>query len=190
MKLFLTDQQARFRQHLEQLAKVPVAPYRSAGLVEKRSSIHLPVTPDLLQRAADVLFSYRIFPSRILRCYGEWTASGRPMQPGDTIVQQAYIPPFGSFSQKLIFGVRIDSIIREESRLGFSYETLEGHAERGRSIFTVEAQNGRARFVIHTFSEPGNFLTKLLGPLVTVPYQAWCTKAALQYVHEQLSGCP
>ena len=35
------------------------------------------------------------------------------MKIGDTIAQQANIPPFKNFSQKIIFGVRINEIINE-----------------------------------------------------------------------------
>jgi len=83
------------------------------------------------------------------------------MQIGDTILQQALIPPTRRFSQKIIFGVRINKNIDETDRKGFSYETIEGHVEKGESAFTVEQTAQGLIFKIQTFSEPGNLLTKL-----------------------------
>ena len=108
------------------------------------------------------------------------------MKIGDTIAQQVYIPPTKVFSQKIIFGVRINQIIDQTNRKGFSYETLEGHVEKGISTFTLEQVNNIITFNIQTFSTPGNILTKLLGPVFSVPYQTFCTKNALENVKRQL----
>jgi uncharacterized protein (UPF0548 family) len=108
------------------------------------------------------------------------------MKAGDTIVQQVYLPPIQSFSQKIIFGVRISEIIDSDDRKGFSYETLEGHVEKGISIFTIEKLNDKPIFKIQTFSKPGNLLTRLMGPIFSIPYQKYCTKAALKNVKRQI----
>ena len=108
------------------------------------------------------------------------------MKIGDTILQQVFIPPTKTFSQKIVFGVRINSIIDEAERTGFSYETIEGHVEKGESTFTIEKGDGGLIFKIETFSEPGNLLTKLVGPIFTVPYQTYCTRTALENVKRQI----
>ena len=72
------------------------------------------------------------------------------MKIGDTILQQAFIPPTQSFSQKIIFGVRINNIIEETNRKGFSYETIEGHVEKGESTFTIEKGDKGLIFNIKT----------------------------------------
>ena len=110
------------------------------------------------------------------------------MKAGDTIVQQVFIPPTKIVSQKLIFGVRIKEIIDEKSRKGFSYETLEGHVEKGISTFTVEEEQGRIVFKIKTFSGAGNLLSKLMGPFFSVPYQAFCTNKALENCKKQMEN--
>jgi uncharacterized protein (UPF0548 family) len=111
------------------------------------------------------------------------------MQIGDTIVQQAFIPPFQHVSQKIIFGVRINDIINEPTRIGFSYETLNGHVEKGVSIFTIEQSADRKTiFKVHTFSQPGSLLTKLVGPIFSVPYQTFCTRQGLSNVKRQLES--
>lgn len=110
------------------------------------------------------------------------------MQVADTIAQQVYIPPIKIFSQKIIFGVRICEIINQTNKKGFSYETLDGHVEKGISTFTVEQLNEKVIFKIQTFSSPGNFFTKLVGPVFSVPYQTFCTKTALKNVKRQIEN--
>jgi uncharacterized protein (UPF0548 family) len=109
------------------------------------------------------------------------------MRIGDTILQQVFIPPLRHFSQKIIFSVRITSIIDEPQRKGFGYSTLQGHVEKGESTFTVEQGDGGLTFTIRTYSEPGNFLAKLLGPFFSVPYQAYCTRQALENVKQKMN---
>jgi uncharacterized protein (UPF0548 family) len=134
----------------------------------------------------DFLFDYKVFPSNILSFYPQWINEGRRRKINDTIVQQVFIPPINNFSQKIIFGVRINEIINDPNKKGFSYETLEGHVEKGVSTFTLEQVQDRIIFNIQTFSKPGNLLTQMLGPIFSLPYQAFCTKAALKNVKRQL----
>lgn len=118
----------------------------------------------------------------------EWNKENRKMKIGDTIAQQANIPPFKIFSQKIIFGVRINEIINEDSRNGFSYETLEGHVEKGISTFTIEENMETIIFKIHTYSKPGNILSQLVHPIFSIPYQTFCTKRALNNVSERIKN--
>ncbi|HYI77464.1 MAG TPA: DUF1990 family protein, partial [Chryseolinea sp.] len=80
----------------------------------------------------------------------------------------------------------VNSIIDEDGRKGFSYVTIEGHVEKGESTFTIEQSGQGLTFKIRTFSEPGNLLTKLVGPIFTVPYQTYCTRRALENVKKQI----
>ena len=52
------------------------------------------------------------------------------MRIGDIIVQRAVLPPIG-FGICAEFAVRISALIGEPSKLGFAYETLAAHLERG-----------------------------------------------------------
>ena len=79
-------------------------------------------------------------------------------------------------------------MINQPDRKGFSYETLEGHAEKGISTFTVEQSGNKILFKIQTYSTPGNFFTKLAGPVFSIPYQSFCTGAALRHVKRQLDA--
>ncbi len=113
----------------------------------------------------------------------------KEMQIGDTIVQQAFIPPSRYFSQKIIFGVRINKIFNDPTKVGYSYETIKGHVEMGISTFTIEKiMNNKTIFKIHTFSKPGNQLIQLVGPFFSVPYQIFCTKQGLKNVKRQLEN--
>lgn len=156
--------------------------YEKSHLLEKISSIEIPNYHSLEELDLSFFFDYRIFPENILSAYTQWQDEQRRMQAGDTILQQIYLPPIPKFSQKVLFGVRIKEVITEEKRVGFSYETLKGHVECGISYFLLEEQDGKVIFKIQTFSKPGNFFTRLLGPVFSIPYQTYCTQKVLKNV--------
>lgn len=188
MKIYLTDQKNKFKQHLDFLKDKKVMDYDKSRLTEKITTIDIETTKNFDQLNLDFLFNYQIFPDNIMTFKTQWSDENRKMKIGDTIAQQVYIPPTKTFSQKIIFGVRINEIIDQVDRKGFSYETLEGHVEKGISTFTVERLNNKIVFKIQTFSTPGNILTKLLGPIFSVPYQTFCTKTALNNLKRQLEN--
>jgi uncharacterized protein (UPF0548 family) len=76
-------------------------------------------------------------------------------------------------------------MIEEEKRLGFGYETLSGHVERGVSEFYFEDRGDVLAFTIHTHSEPGHWAARATKNLFTLPYQAWCTGRALKHVRDR-----
>jgi hypothetical protein len=138
MKIYLTDQKNKFKQHLDFLKTKKVMDYDKFRLTEKITAIDIDTTKKIDHLNLDFLFDYQIFPANIMTFKNEWTDQNRKMKIGDTIAQQVCIPPTKTFSQKIIFGVRINEIIDQADRKGFSYETLEGHVEKGVSVFTVE----------------------------------------------------
>ncbi len=186
MKISFLNQTNHFAEHLNKLKRVGIMPYDKGLLVEKNRFIALEGISKLSQLNTADFFDYRIFPENILNAYSQWTDEKRMMQSGDTIVQQVFLPPFPVFSQKAIFGVRIKEVINESKQIGFSYETLEGHVEKGISYFLLEETDKGVIFRIRTFSKPGNFLSKLVGPLFSIPYQSYCTRKALQQVKANL----
>ncbi len=189
MKIYFTDQTKYFKTHLEDLKLQDIIKYDKSTLKEKISFIKINTTKQIAQLNMNFFWDYHIFPKNIMHFLTEWNVQKRQMHIGDTIVQQAYIPPIRNFSQKIVFGVRINNIIKEEHRIGFSYEALEGHVEMGESTFTIEkTQGGSVIFKIHTFSKPGNVLAKLVGSIFSLPYQTFCTKQALKNVKRQLEG--
>ncbi len=160
--------------------------YEKSLLIEKVSSIEIHNCSSLKELDLSFFFAYRIFPENILSAYTQWQDEQRKMQSGDTILQQVYLPPIPKFSQKALFGVRIKEVIWEEKRCGFSYETLNGHVECGISYFLLEESDGKVIFKIQTFSKPGNFFTRLLGPVFSIPYQTYCTQKALKNVKRMI----
>ena len=186
MKVYLTDQQPRFREHLEYFRNAPLMPYNRSDLKEITSTTPINTQTSLQQLDLTCLFDYHIFPTNIMTALPEWAAESRPMRAGDTIVQQGYIPPVRSLSQKIVFAVRINQIIDEPARRGFSYETVKGHVEKGISTFTVEQTGNGLIFKIHSISGPGHLLSRLVGPIFSAPYQAYCTRQALRHVRAQL----
>ena len=187
MKLYLTSQDLQFETHLKNLMKSPVMRYDKKSLPEKITTIKLESKKSLPQLDLGFLYEYKIFPQHIMTSKTQWSVEKRNLHIGDTIVQQVFLPPTKVFSKKIIFGVRINSIIDQPGRKGFSYETLEGHVEKGESTFTVEETDDGLIFKIQTFSQPGNLLTKLLGPIFSLPYQRYCTRQALNNVKRQLT---
>ena len=186
MKIAFTEQQKNFPRFLEEFRKLPVLSYDRKMLREDNSTVQICKGCDLQTLDLSFFFDYTIFPPQVMNFLTEWKYNGREIMTGDTIVQEVYFPPFRAFSQKLIFGVRINEIIREEGRIGFSYETLRGHVERGISTFTLEQNEENIIFRIHTFSAPGNYLLRKLGRILSLPYQAYCTQKALENVKNHL----
>lgn len=188
MKIYLADQKNKFKQHLELLKTREIMYYEKPSLTEKITTIEINTAKKLNQLNLNFLFDYKIFPDYIMTFKCQWTDENRRMRIGDTIAQQVYIPPTKVFSQKIIFGVRVNEIIDLPDKKGFSYETLEGHVEKGISTFTVEQFDNKLIFKIHTYSKPGNILTRLVGSIFSVPYQTFCTKTALKNVKRQLEN--
>lgn len=183
MKLYLTNQSKYFSEHLKFLKEQDIIHYDISQLTEKITIIPVDTAKSLKEIDLTFFFDYKIFPDNIMIYLTEWNYEKREMKVGDTIVQQAFIPPFHRLSQKIVFGVRINKIIHETSRIGYSYETIKGHVEKGISTFTFEmTSNNNVIFKIHTFSKPGNLLARIAGPILSVPYQAFCTKQGLKNV--------
>lgn len=188
MKIYVFDQSVNFDFHLKELVTKPPMTFDKTKLKEKTTSIDIDSKKPLAQIDLDFLFDYKIFPSNILTCKTQWEHEKRKMKVGDTIVQQVYLPPIKMFSQKVVFGVRVSNIIDETNRKGFSYATIEGHVKRGESFFILERSKQGLIFTIKTFSEPGNLLTILLGPFLTIPYQTFCTRKALENIKRQIEN--
>lgn len=182
MKIYLTDQYSKLPQHIDFLKQRNVMVYEKSRLKEKATILEIDTQKPLAHFHLDFLFDYKIFPGRIMVSLTQWALENRRMKVGDTIAQQVYIPPTKIFSQKIVFGVRISEIIDTPYKKGFSYETLEGHVEKGISTFTVEQRNGRILFRIQTHSTPSSPLARFLGPIFSVPYQTFCTREALEHV--------
>jgi hypothetical protein len=188
MKVFLTNQESNLRGLLPQFKALPLSYDADTVLQEKESSVVIPggaAVADLTSHDFSSFFQYDIFPRRIMAFAGEWQGEGRPMREGDVIVQQAFLPPL-PISVKLVFAVRVLKIVREPTKVGFSYGTLKGHPEMGHSEFYFAIRDGTVRAAIHTHSHPGTLLTRAVAPIMTLPYQQYCTNLGLQRMRESV----
>jgi hypothetical protein len=156
----------------------------AATLPEKTSAVALDYRGPISSYRTDFLFAYDIFPRFLMRAEPQWICERRRMRVGDIIVQRAVLPPIG-FGLCAEFAVRISAIMDESSKLGFTYETLAGHLERGVSEFYFEERAGELFFVIHTHSEPAHWLSRFGGGIFSLPYQRWCTHQALRHVKKR-----
>jgi hypothetical protein len=156
-------------------------------LPEKTSEIALGYSGPISFYRTDFFFAYDIFPRFLMRAEPQWIREGRSMRIGDIIVQRAVLPPIG-FGLCAEFAVRVSALISEPSKLGFAYETLTGHLERGVSEFYFEDRAGELFFVIHTHSEPAHWLSRIARPFSLV-YQKWCTQQALKHVKRRFASC-
>jgi len=153
------------------------------SLPERTSTISLGVQGSIDNFDTDYLFNYDVFPSCLMKHKTEWDSHSRTIRKGDIIIQRAVIPPIG-FGLCMEFAVRISNIISENGKVGFSYETLVGHAESGLSEFYFEENEGELYFTIHTYSEPGHWTSKFFN-YFSIPYQRWCTQKALNHVKKR-----
>lgn len=185
MKLFLLDQHKRLERFFPVFKPLAMSYDSHTVLREKVTSVVVPgiSVSDLTKCDLNFLFDYVVFPAAIMKYATEWKQQGRAMQKGDIIIQQASAPPL-LVSLKMVFAVRVVDMFRSPTKVGFSYGTLKGHAEMGISEFYFSIQDGVVRANIHTYSAPGAFLTRMVAPLITLPYQQYCTNRALQRMSE------
>lgn len=137
---------------------------------------------DLRQCNLDFFFAYDVFPRSILKFFGEWQLENREMRAGDTIVQQAQLPP--GWGAHFIFGVRVLSVYREATRAGFNYGTLAGHPETGVNEFSFSLDQNGVVATVHTTAQLGHPLTRLLAPF-TRRYVNFCNQQALHRMREK-----
>jgi hypothetical protein len=126
------------------------------------------------------LFDYDIFPATIMSSKAQWQLEARQMQLGDVILQKLYIPPLG-WGLCIECAVRVCALENEPGKVGFAYETLPGHVEKGVSDFHICEQDGDILFGVHTRSAPAHWLARAARPIARC-YQSSCTRQALLHV--------
>lgn len=152
----------------------------TAHLLERIHRVQVPAAArDLRDCNLDWFFDYQIFPRSVLRFVAEWQVEGREMRVGDVIAQQAQVPP-AAVSVKLLFGVRVRSVEHTASHAAFSYGTLAGHPETGTNEFAFSRIDGTGWATVRTTAESGHWLSRLLAPIFTNPYVAYCNRRALE----------
>ena len=135
-------------------------------------------------RAVDALMRYDIYPPRRMRA--RVCTPDRRVGPGCLIIQRIIAGPFA-----IEAAVRVVDVFRSTSearRQGFSYVTLQGHAERGLATFSVETDPaGQPIFKIESWSCPADRLGTLMAPLSRRIQQRF-THEALDHFAEVVSG--
>lgn len=131
---------------------------------------------DLRECDLRFLFCYDVFPPAILKFFGEWQLEDREMRVGDTIVQQAQIPPARGIH--LVFGVRVVNVERTAEHAGFSYGTLREHPETGTNAFSFAHVERGIDAVIRTAAVPALWLSRSLAHVFTNRYVTWCNRQA------------
>lgn len=179
MRVALSDHSSDLAAYLPELKSRPLS-FHEVGRLPSRSLNGRRLAPprDLRQCNLAFLFAYDIFPPAILTFFGEWQLEGREMREDDVIVQQAQIPP--GWGVRLIFGVRVLRVYRDERRAGFSYGTLAGHPETGTNEFSFSISDGGIAAAVHTVASPALALARLFAPVFTDRYIAFCNRQALQ----------
>src|SRR4029077_2926591 len=80
--------------------------------------------------------------------------------------------------------VRISTLRNEPDEIGFGYETLPGHVEKGVSEFYVRQQHRDMFFNIRSRSAPAHWAARIARPLALC-YQSWCTRQALLHMERR-----
>jgi hypothetical protein len=189
MKIFLNNQNKLFPVYLEELRTNNIIPYAKETLKHKIASKQIKSGLTLNSIDFKDFINYKIFPPNILQAYTQWEHEDRDLQINDTIVQQIQIPPIIGLSSKIITGVRIKEIINTRNQKGFSYETLQGHLEKGISTFIFEQRNNSLVFTIETYSSANGTVLSIFQPFSSL-YQDYCTQQALKFVTCRLSSLP
>ena len=184
MKLFIRDQEMRLSEHLLDLKSRALSFPETDGLPQRTIQRRITgETRDLASCNLDFLFAYEVFPRSILKFFGEWQLENRAMRAGDVIVQQAQVPP--DWGLRFIFGVRVLSVYREDTRAGFSYGTLPGHPEVGTNEFSFSLMGGAMLASVRTIAKPVLPLSRIHGPLFVNRYISFCNRAALRRMEQQ-----
>lgn len=122
------------------------------------------------------LFTYDMFPPWLIH---HALCPPGPITEGTTIIQRVALGPIA-----LEMAVRVIAIWNRQHgslhEAGFTYATVEGHAERGIATFQVNWDEGqRVSVLIDARSLPGTVLTRLGRPAARL-FQRAITVAALR----------
>ena len=179
MRVALFDHASALASYLPAFKSRPLSFHEAEELPSRMLRGRLLAPPRDLRRCnLAFLFAYDIFPPSILRFFGEWQLLGREIREGDVIVQQAQVPP--GWGVRLIFGVRALRVYRDEKRTGLSYGTLAGHPEMGTNEFSFSVGDDGIAAAVHTVAAPALPSARLLAPVFTDRYIAFCNRQALQ----------
>lgn len=128
------------------------------GFVVDRHAVELGSGQACFERARAALFGFAMFDLGWVEAHPE----AGPVRPGLTVV--VLVRAFGLWFEN---AARVVYVVDEDSRAGFAYGTLPGHAESGEERFGVERDaRGTVRYDLLAFSRPHTRLARLARPCV------------------------
>jgi uncharacterized protein (UPF0548 family) len=114
----------------------------------------------LFHWAAEEVLHYRIFPPHRMKAFVD--GPGGRVAADVTILQGVTVGPF-----RLRMADRVLEVFEGENKkeqwAGFTYGTLQGHAEKGIETFRVswDKESSKVFWTMEAWSEPGHWLTRL-----------------------------
>ena len=166
-------------------SEISVSNKNRDGLIHDKHSLEISEAGKSLgfEEIKTRIFEYDIFPPH--RMITRLCKQRKMLSVGDTIIQFVILGPLA-----LEMAVHVTEICDESdsdlNRAGFTYATLEGHAEEGNCTFLVteSKRENTIRFEIETWSAPGNWVSLLLRPCTRYLQQKY-TNEALHHVLRQ-----
>jgi uncharacterized protein (UPF0548 family) len=144
-------------------------------------------TPEkLFNWATDEVLQFKIFPPNRMRAFVD--SPNNHVAPGVTILQGVYFGPF-----RLEMADRVIEVLKgkndKEQWAGFTYATLEGHAEQGLETFLISWNKATSKvfFSMEAWSRPGLWLTRLFTPLAR-RVQKKATREVLEFMESKLKN--
>ncbi len=141
---------------------------------------------ELFQWATGEVAGYRAFPPGRMKALVD--APGGRVAKGATILQGVFVGPFRLRMADRVLDV-FEGENEKEKWSGFTYGTLQGHAERGIETFRVawDKASGKVHFSMEAWSNPGHWLVWIF-----YPWARWVQKKAgreaIGYMKERLEN--
>lgn len=141
----------------------------------------------VFQQARARLISMDVLPRDILTYTVQWQVEERLPQAGDLLFQRTHLLQFaGRYWLDVLSATRLGDVQDVDNGFMLQYIATEGHPERGFSKYAVINDGTSVRFTIETVSQPANWLTKLVGKMITRPMQLKITNAVLDYMQNSI----
>jgi uncharacterized protein (UPF0548 family) len=151
--------------------------------------LELPLPPGwtpsrLFHWAAEEVQHYRVFPPHRMKAFVD--SPGGKVVPGATILQGVYVGPFRLQMADRVLEVK-EGENSGEQWAGFTYGTLQGHAEKGIETFRValDKASSKVSWSMEAWSEPGHWLTRLFYFWARA-VQKKAGREALEYMESRL----
>lgn len=135
----------------------------------------------IFEQARARLINFDVLPPELLEITTQWNVEERLPQAGDLIIQRTHLFKIGSFRLVDVLSAgQIVQIVDESRHFSLQYVTVKGHPEKGTSTYTITCtDDDRVLFTMQPISKPGNWLTRLVNPIITRRVRLRVTHAIL-----------